>query len=486
MEALQESPYWLTRFCFQRALGFVYLIAFLIALNQARALIGENGILPTPLYLKRVGFWDAPSLFHFYFSDRALASVCWIGVGLSFLAVTGLSDRFGLFFSVAVWALLWLLYLSIVNVGQTFWSFGWETLLLETGFLAIFLGSADTTPPTVVIWLLRWILFRVMFGAGLIKLRADPCWKDLTCMFYHYETQPLPNPLSWYFHHLPKLFHKAEVLFTHFVELIVPWGIFFGGSICAVAGLLSFAFQTLLIISGNLSWLNYITLVLCIPCFNDAWLSKIIPIAPLATAPIGLIRKGVLAVLTVGILLLSIRPTINLFSRRQMMNASFEPLHLVNTYGAFGAVTKVRYEIVVEGTDEAILLPNIPWKEYEFKGKPGNIFRRPCAVSPYHWKLDWQMWFAAMSEYWYHPWFLNVVAKLLQNDKPVLKLMAHNPFPDHAPTTIRAKLYEYHFTTSDDKSGAWWKRTYVGEYLPPLSLRDKNFREVLRRQGWLE
>jgi len=482
------ASYWLTRFCFQRALGFVYLIAFLIALNQFRGLIGEHGLLPVQLFLKRVKFWDAPSLFWINSSDRFLASIALTGLALSLMAVTGLSDHFGLGLSVAVWGLLWLLYLSFVNVGQTFYGFGWETLLLETGFLAIFLGASNTSPPTVVIWLLRWILFRVMFGAGLIKLRGDPCWRDLTCLYYHYETQPLPNPLSWYFHPLPLLAHKGSVLFTHFVELVAPWGVFAPGLLGYLAGGLCVIFQISLIVSGNLSWLNYITLVLCIPCFDDAFLSRFIPLGVPAVEPLSGARQGIVVALTVLIVLLSIQPTVNLLSPGQIMNTSFEPLHLVNTYGAFGSVTKRRLEVIVEGSDEVVPTPAAKWREYEFKGKPGNLARPPCIVSPYHWKLDWQMWFAAMTPYYYHPWFLNLVSKLLRGDRETLKLLAHNPFPEAPPKLIRAGLYEYYFTTPEErrKTGHWWKRTRVDEYLPPLSLEDSSFREVLREQGWLE
>ena len=485
----ESSPtYWLTRFCFQRSLGFVYLIAFLIAFNQFRPLVGEQGLLPVPLFLKRVKFWDAPSLFWLNSTDRCFALAALGGIVLSLMALSGLSDRFGLWFSVAVWALLWLLYLSFVNVGQTFYGFGWETLLLETGFLAIFLGSSDISPPQLVIWLLRWVLFRVMFGAGLIKLRGDACWRDLTCLFYHYETQPLPNPLSWFFHRLPALAQKGSLLGTHGVELIAPWGVFVPGLIGSVAGALNFIFQISLIVSGNLSWLNYVTLVLCIPCFDDAFLSRFIPLGIPETAPISGARQGILAVLAILIVLLSVQPTINLLSPGQIMNTSFEPLHLVNTYGAFGSVTKQRFEVILEGTNEAVLTPSTKWKEYEFKGKPGNVARAPCVVSPYHWKLDWQMWFAAMSPYYYHPWILNLVAKLLQGDQATSKLLALDPFLEEPPRFIRAELYEYQFTDPEEKrkTGHWWKRTYAREYLPPLSLNDTSFREVLREQGWLK
>jgi hypothetical protein len=485
-ETPTSSSYWLTRVCFQRALGAIYLIAFLIAANQYIPLVGEHGLLPVKLFLPRVTFWEAPSIFWINHSDSFITTAIWCGLGLSGLTVAGFSERWGVWFSVAVWTLLWVIYLSLVNVGQTFYGFGWETILLESGFLAIFLGSSTVKPPRIVFWLLLWVLFRIMFGAGMIKMRGDPCWRDLTCLYYHYETQPLPNPLSWYFHHLPPWWHKTCVLFTHFVELIVPWLLFAPWRrIRAIAGLFMIYFQVTLIVSGNLSWLNYATIALCIPCFDDAFLSWVFRVrhAEPTYSP-SAHRIAVYALLAV-VLLLSIQPAMNLFSREQAMNASFEPLHLVNTYGAFGSITRERYEIIIEGTDSDTPTDDAPWREYEFKGKPGNPRRRPCIVSPYHWKLDWQMWFAAMSDYRYHPWIVNLVAKLLQNDKPVLGLLANNPFPDKPPKFVRAELYLYHFTTSR-ADGAWWKREHVGHYLPPLSMENESFRDALKEQGWME
>lgn len=472
MIAVEAGPYWLTRFCFQRFLGFIYLIAFLVTLNQFRPLIGEHGLVPARLFLQRVKFWDAPGLFWINGSDRFLALAAWGGVVLSILAVTGICDSFGMFFSVTVWFLLWLTYLSFVNVGQVFYGFGWETLLLETGFLAIFLGSSNSSPPAIIIWLLRWVLFRVIFGAGLIKLRGDACWRDLTCMFYHYETQPLPNPLSWYFHYLPRGVHKASVLFTHFVELVTPWGYFAPRFVSYAAGIFTVAFQILLILSGNLSWLNYLTLLLCISCFDDAFFSHLIPLSIPDIAPLSVFRQGILLTLGVLIVILSIQPTLNLVSPRQIMNTSFEPLHLVNTYGAFGSVTKERNEIILEGTDDVVITSATQWREYEFKAKPGRVNRMPPLVAPYHYRLDWLMWFAAMSDYRYHPWIIDLIQKLLQGDQEVLKLLGNNPFPARPPRYIRASLYYYHFTQPQTrkKTGEWWARTRLWDYLPPLSL----------------
>src|SRR5579871_1172468 len=218
--------YWYSRFIFERALACIYLVAFLVAANQFVALLGSSGLQPAARFAAAVPFRFSPSLFYFLQSDTAFRVAAWIGVALSLLMLTGYPQRAGTWPSAAVWLVLWVLYLSFVNVGQTFYGFGWETLLLEACFYAIFLGSRSTQPQTVVIWLMRWLLFRVMFGAGLIKLRGDPCWRDLTCLDYHYETQPMPNPLSWYFHGAPEWTHQAGVLVNHFAEVIVPFGYF--------------------------------------------------------------------------------------------------------------------------------------------------------------------------------------------------------------------------------------------------------------------
>jgi hypothetical protein len=243
MERSLPPEYWLTRLFLQRGLAFIYLIGFLIVANQFVALTGVRGVVPAHLWVTQVSFWEAPSFFWFQCTDRVFVVCAWVGVILSVLALFGLSELHGNWVSLLTWSLLWALYLSFVNVGEVFYGFGWEMLLLEVGFLAIFLGPKNRTPPSVVIWLMRWILFRLMFGAGMIKLHGDPCWRDLTCMFYHYETQPLPNPLSWYFHWLPSVIHKAAVLYNHLVELIIPWGFFLPRPFCYWAGGITILFH---------------------------------------------------------------------------------------------------------------------------------------------------------------------------------------------------------------------------------------------------
>ncbi|MGI5479523.1 lipase maturation factor family protein [Streptomyces lavendofoliae] len=462
-----SSDYWLSRLVFQRALAGVYLVAFLSAALQFRALIGERGMLPVPAYLRRVPPRAAPSVFHLHYSDRFFALCAWTGAALSLALAAGAGDAVPLAVAMLLWAVLWALYLSIVNVGQTWYGFGWESLLLETGFLAIFLGNEDTAPPVLILFLLRWLLFRVEFGAGLIKLRGDACWRDLTCLYYHHETQPMPGPLSWFFHHLPRPLHRVEAAANHVTQLVVPVLLFTPQPVAGAAAALIVLTQLWLVLSGNFAWLNWITIVLALSAVDGSLVAD----APAMPGPP--LWYGILVVaVTVLVVFLSRRPARNLLSRRQAMNRSFDPLHLVNTYGAFGSVGRVRHEIVIEGTDEPTVHPGTVWREYEFKGKPGGVRRLPRQFAPYHLRLDWMMWFAALSPAYAHGWFAPFVERLLEGDRDTLKLLRHNPFPGAPPVRIRARLYRYRFTTWRElrETGAWWHRTHVREFLPPTRL----------------
>lgn len=473
IEAWFQAPeYWLGRWLLERALAAIYLIAFLVVVDQWPALLGEDGLLPVPRFLARVPFRAAPSIFHLHYSDRFVRWLAWLGAALALSLLLGLPQAGPAWLPMLAWLAVWLLYLSMVNVGQVFYGFGWETLLLEAGFLAIFLGPAGSAPPRPIIWLFRWLLFRLEFGAGLIKLRGDPCWRDLTCLYYHHETQPLPNPSSWYFHRLPKPLHRVEVIGNHLGQLVAPFGLFAPQPVAGLAGLVVLVHQAWLIVSGNFSWLNVLTLSLALVTFDNAELGALGPLLPTSRAgPPGWYTAVVLAV-TLLLVVLSYRPARNLLSRRQLMNASFDPLHLVNTYGAFGSITRQRYEIVLEGTHEQRPSEAGAWRAYEFKAKPGDPRRRPPQVAPYHLRLDWLMWFAALSGPHSHPWLVRLVLKLLRNDPPTLRLLGHNPFAQAPPKFIRAVLYHYRFSTWRERreTGAWWVRTPVGEYLPPLHL----------------
>ncbi len=242
----------------------------------------------------------------------------------------------------------------------------------------------------IVIWLFRWVLFRVMLGAGLIKLRGDPCWRDLTCLEYHYQSQPMPNPVSWYFNRLPVVVNKAGVLFNHLAEVAAPFGYLTTIAwVRRTAGVVTVLFQLTIILSGNLSWLNWITLAIAFSCFDDTFLTQLLPIHAGAVHPAALPYQVAVAGLALLVGVLSIPPALNLISSQQAMNTSFEPLHLVNSYGAFGTISRKRFEVGLEGTSDSAITPASVWQEYEFKAKPGDLARRPPIIAPYHLRLDW-------------------------------------------------------------------------------------------------
>jgi len=330
-----------------------------------------------------------------------------------------------------------------------------------------------------------------MIGAGLIKLRGDPCWRDLTCLYYHYEAQPIPSPISRYLHFAPHWFHKFETAWNHFVELIVPWFSFGPRQVRHVAGVLLVTFQIFLIISGNLSFLNYLTIVPFLACFDDTFLCHFLPKVLVRRAERAAqesepsrINNTIAVALSILIVYLSAAPVLNLVSGRQLMNYSYDPLDLVNTYGAFGTVGRERHEIIFEGTEDSVITGDTKWKEYEFKAKPGDPNRRPPFVAPYQPRIDWQIWFAAMASPEEYPWTLHFAWKLLHNDAGTLSLLANNPFPNAPPHYIRARLYRYRFAPIGEK--AWWKSEPIGEWLPALSTDNSEFRRLLEAMDWLD
>ena len=483
----------LTRLLLQRGMALIYCIAFTTVLRQAKPLLGTHGLLPIPAFLKQTTFRESPSLFHLYYSDNFLIATALTGLLISLAALLGLTEAGPLWLSLTAWLTLYVLYLSINNVGQRFFGFGWESMLCEAGFFTAFLGPAHLATNVLPILILRWMFSRTELGAGLIKLRHDRCWRDLTCLYFHYETQPLPNPLSWYFHHLPKASHRSGVLASHFVQVVCPFGLFAPQPYASIAAALCISQQLWLIVSGNYSWLNWITAILGIAGFSDEtlrWfpyfgLSFQKEICVLLTCPTHFDPNPqaftiTLHLLTAATAALSIQPILNLFSRHQAMNRSYNPFHLVNTYGAFGSVGKERFEIVIEGTADPIPTAATIWLPYEFKGKPGDPHRRPPQIAPYHLRLDWLVWFLPFNVRLtyqgpqvpgYDLWFLRLLQRLLHNDPAILKLLGANPFPSGPPATLRALFYRYRFTTPAQRraTGAWWIRELLGVYLPPIN-----------------
>jgi len=473
MDWLWSADSTTARFVLTRGIALIYVVAFANAALQFPALLGERGLLPAPRFLRRVPFRQAPSLFHLHYSDRALVGLSWAGALLALTLVVGVAEAAPLPVTMAAWLILWALYLSIVNIGQEFYSFGWETLLLEAGFLAIFLGNDSVAPPFLVILLFRWLAFRLEFGAGLIKLRGDPCWRALSCLDYHHETQPMPNPASWAFHHLPRRLHRVEAIVNFVAQLAMPFLLFAPQPLASIGALVMIVGQVYLVLSGNYAWLNWLTIVVTAAGLSDAVLRTVVPLGTASFSPAPAWFAGAVLAVTALIVVLSYWPVRNLLSRHQAMNASFDPLHLVNTYGAFGSVTRRRHEIVVEGTSEAELTAATIWREYEFKGKPGDVRRLPPQVAPYHLRLDWLMWFAAISPAYAERWFEPFLVRLLENDRATLALLRRAPFPTDPPRYVRSRVYRYRFTSLRElrRTGAWWERELVGGFTPPVRLR---------------
>jgi hypothetical protein len=316
----------------------------------------------------------------------------------------------------------------------------------------------------------------VEFGAGMIKWRGDRCWRELRCMDYHHETQPMPNPLSWAFHRLPRWVHRVESMGNWVAQLVLPFGLFLPQPFATVAAVLMIGSQLYLVVSGNYAWLNWATIVVMTAAIADPVLQAVVPnlatVPPEAfTAAPAWFTLAVIA-LTIVVAVLSINPVRNLLSPRQAMNASFNSLHLVNTYGAFGSVTRRRYEVIVEGS-AAESPTESDWLEYEFKARPGPVRRLAPQVAPYHLRLDWLMWFIPLSPRYAQGWFLKLLMRLLEADRPTLRLLRRSPFGDERPRWVRARLFHYRFSTWRQlrETGAWWQRTFAEDLVPPLRLR---------------
>jgi hypothetical protein len=458
----------------QRGTAALYVVAFVSAANQFPVLLGERGLLPAPSFLRRASYRDFPSIFHWRYSDRLLLAVAWSGAVLAATLVLGLPQLGPPWLPLLAFLVLWALYLSIVNIGQTFYGFGWESLLVEAGFVVAFLGSNEVAPPILVIFFLRWLLFRLEFGAGMIKIRGGSEWRDLTAMYYHHETQPMPNPVSWFAHHNPAWFHRCEVLGNHFVQLVVPWFLFAPQPVASIAATLIILSQLFLVLTGNFSWLNWITIVVAFSGISDGVLRAVLPWvgfdARYDADPIWWIV--LVSAAFVFLVVLSYRPLRNLFARRQLMNASFNRYHLVNAYGAFGTITKERNEVIIEGTNDEVPGNDADWRPYEFKGKPGDPARMPPQVAPYHLRLDWLMWFLALGSRDTR-WFQMLLLRLLEGDRRTLKLLSSNPFPDGPPRWIRAQMFLYRFSTRAERreQHVWWVRVPLGLIVAPVTLQ---------------
>jgi lipase maturation factor 1 len=472
---LCPETYQVTSWIFLRLLGAIYLMAFASFGVQAGGLVGSHGILPASEFLGAVhqslgtaSYWNAPTLLWLNQSDASLRAVWIIGICLSLSLMLGFNAR-------VVRIGLFVLYLSLDTAGQVFMNYQWDALLLEAGFLAIFLGSE-----VVIVRLFRWLLCRLIFLSGAVKLLSqDPNWRYLTALPVHYQTQPLPTPLAWYFYQLPGWFQRMSVTFVFFVELVVPLLVLAPRRIRLFAGLAITVLQLLIFVTGNYAFFNLLTISLCLFVLDDAALSRTLPkrfMSHLASRAHARGRpvwwRVVCGVVATFVLFLSGFEMIGELSGRRWAPAeavirAVSPFEIVNTYGLFAVMTTTRPEIIVEGSNDGTT-----WVPYQFKYQPGDLTRAPLWVQPHQPRLDWQMWFAALGDYRSDPWVLRFLARLLEGQPEVLGLLGHNPFPDAPPHYVRALVYDYRFTTlaENKATGDWWKRDLRGSYVPAISL----------------
>jgi predicted DCC family thiol-disulfide oxidoreductase YuxK len=464
------STYTLTRHIILKVLALIYFLAFASLGTQVLGLIGSQGIAPAADLLARAGALGAkayvlvPTLAWISHSDYFLLFLCWGGCALAVLALFDV-------FPTIIFGLLWLFYLSLVSIGADFLSFQWDALLLESGLLALLLVRSER----VGIFMLRWLLFRLMIQSACVKwFSGDPLWRHFTALTVHFQTQPLPNPLSWFIHQFPVTVLQGLCIAVFVIEGFVPFLIFTPRRPRLVGFGLLMLLQIIIILTGNYCFFNLLAIALCLTLIDDAtWKKWVRSKTATASSPTVVSGGPTLTLFAIVLFSLSLifwswqiglRPPKPLTFLAQ---AAY-PFRSVNDYGLFAVMTSTRLEIQLEGSDDGKT-----WRAYEFKYKPQRLDRMPIQIAPFQPRLDWQMWFAALSDYRQNPWFLSFCVRLLKGTPAVLKLLKTNPFPQHPPRYIRASLAEYRFTTPTVRraTGQWWTREDRGLYLPAISLQ---------------
>lgn len=488
---VRPPTYFWARRWFLRLLGLIFLIAFLSLWLQVDGLIGADGILPVNQFLPNIydrlgsrAFSILPTLCWLNQGNAFLHFLCGGGVVISLLLIAGIAPALCLL-------LLFAFYLSLTIAGQTFLSFQWDILLLETGFLAIFLApwrlwpGRTREPPVsrVALFLLKLLLFKLMLMSGVVKLTSgDGCWATLTALDYHYWSQPLPTVFAWWADQHAEWFKKFSVALCLFIEIVLPFFLWAPRRLRLVAAGLLIFLQVAIALTGNYCFFNLLTIALCLLLIDDAsWRRRRGALQPtggtrsvvsqlLDRAPVyaGLLVLLVTFPLNAWLIFSAFKPEAEAPRPIAWLHEQIEPFRVVNGYGLFRVMTKDRREIVIEGSADGI-----DWLPYEFKWKPGDVTRVPGWCAPHQPRVDWQMWFAALGSPARNPWFVRLAVCLMENKRDVLQLLARNPFPQEPPRYIRASFYRYGFTTAAERreAGAWWKRQELGEYLPPVSLR---------------
>ena len=473
---LEPESYTLVSWVFLRLLGSIYIAAFASLAVQIVGLVGKAGILPLGSYLEGAhqgwglaAYWRLPTLFWLNSTDTVLAVGTVLGTILGVLVVMGIWVRAALIG-------LFVLYLSYVYAGQVFTSYQWDLLLLEAGFLAIFLTAGSR----IVVWLYRWLIFRYLFLSGAVKLLSGhPTWQDLTALEYHFWTQPLPTPLAWYAAQLPHRVLAAVTAAALVIELAVVFLIFLPRRPRAAAAWCILLFQLAILLTGNYGFFNLLTMALSVFLFDDATMRHLLPWRLTSWVEARARCPGRNAALVAGALALIIVPTglnriWHAFTLTDLplvgeLTEAISPLLIVNPYGPFATTTKTRPEIIIEGSDDGQT-----WREYMFRYKPGPVTRRPQWSVPHQPRLDWQMWFAAYGAFSENPWFPSLMHKLLEGSPAVLALLASGPFLDRPPKYVRAELFDYRFAdpSTGSETSEWWVRRPTGVYFPEASLAD--------------
>jgi len=467
------APRAIVRDVFLRLLGLVFLLAFLSALSQIRLLAGEKGLLPAGEFLDAIRASDASALWfptiHWLFSsDAALAGVAIAGAVASVALVLLLAPRAAI---VACWAL----YLSTVTIGQDFFHFQWDTLLLESAFCAFFVAPGGlrprpaTTPPPhpLAVFLVLWLVFRLHLESGASKLlTGDPTWRDLTAMVAYYETAPLPTWIGWWAHQMPVLAQKITALLTLVIEIGGAAFVFFPWPRVRLAAFaLMAALQMGVALTANYGFFNYLSIILCLFVLDDSHFARLFPRRPPAPpAPRRPRRTFALAVVAFLVVPLSTIPFVRFFGASDaLLRATFpvaralDAYRTINAYHLFASMTLVRFEVVIEGSNDGTT-----WREYEWRYKPGDVSRAPTFVAPHQPRVDFQAWFLMIgrrrpSE----PWFARLLERLAKEPETVIDLFVANPFPEGPPKEIRVRTYRYEFTDRKTRreTGAYWRRT---------------------------
>ena len=486
---LRRATYQTARTWFLRVLGAVYFVAFLSLRVQVDGLIGKDGIQPFAPVLGYVhtqkgfawGMAHLPGLAWFIGGgDGAIHFLCNGGMALALLLIAGVCPALCL-------VLLWAFYLSLTTAGQVFLSFQWDVLLLEVGFLSIFLAPlrwwtgwrGDAGPVArIALFLMRWLLFRFMLMSGVVKLTSgDVTWLHLTALHYHYETQPLPTWIGWWAHQAPGWWQACSLVFVFVVELIAPFFVW-GPRRVRLAGFwLLVLLQALIALTGNYGFFNLLTAALCLLLLDDRqwprWLavSAEESLPRVRRWPWWLLAPVAVVYSVFGVLLLwrAFVPSATWPQALEQVYGYAAPFRSLNDYGLFRTMTTERPEVIVEGSNDGE-----HWRAYPFRWKAGDPRRAPGFVAPYMPRLDWQMWFAALDREDALPWFEPFLLRLLQGSPAVHGLLEDDPFPDAPPRYVRALLYDYHFTDPAERrrSGAWWRREERGVYFPAVSLQD--------------